>query len=144
MGVPPFMVATSLQAVIAQRLVRLNCPDCAQPHEATVQEQSWLTSMLATGESVQSLRGRGCSSCNGTGYSGRQGVYELLEMDAALTQAASRSDPAAFMKLARERMQGRTMAAHALELVRQGRTSLSEALRIGFDVDDAQDQDSVG
>lgn len=144
MGVPPFMVATSLQAVIAQRLVRLNCPDCGQPHEATPQEQSWLSSMLAPGESVQSMRGRGCSSCNGTGYAGRQGVYELLEMDAALTQAASRSDPAAFMKLARERMQGRTMAAHALELVRQGRTSLAEALRIGFDADDAEDLASVG
>jgi MSHA biogenesis protein MshE len=144
MGVPPFMVATSLQAVIAQRLVRLNCPDCAQPHEATPQEQSWLTSMLASGDSLQSMRGRGCSSCNGTGYSGRQGVYELLEMDASLTQAASRSDPAAFMKLARERMQGRTMSAHALELVRQGRTSLAEGLRIGFDADDAEDQNSVG
>ncbi len=144
MGVPPFMVATSLQAVIAQRLVRLNCNDCAQPHEATVQEQAWLTSMLSPGQSVVSMRGQGCSSCNGTGYSGRQGVYELLEMDAALTQAASRSDPAAFMKLARERMQGRTMAAHVLELARQGRTSLAEALRIGFDADDAEDQDSVG
>lgn len=140
MGVPPFMVATSLQAVIAQRLLRLNCPDCAQPHEATPQEQSWLSSMISTGESVKSMRGRGCSSCNGTGYSGRQGVYELLEMDAVLTQAASRSDPAAFMKLGRERMQGRTMAAHALELVRQGRTSLAEALRIGFDVEDAEEQ----
>lgn len=144
MGVPPFMVATSLQAVIAQRLVRLNCPDCAQPHEATVQEQSWLAGMLGVGQSVTSMRGRGCSSCNGTGYVGRQGVYELLEMDAVLTQAASRSDPAAFMKLARERMQGRTMASHALELVRQGRTSLAEALRIGFDVDDADDQGSPG
>jgi MSHA biogenesis protein MshE len=137
MGVPPFMVATSLQAVIAQRLLRLNCPDCAQPHSTTPQEQSWLSSMIQNGETVRSMRGRGCSSCNGTGYAGRQGVYELLEMDAVLTQAASRSDPAAFMKLARERMQGRTMATHALELVRQGRTSLAEALRIGFDVDDA-------
>ncbi len=140
MGVPPFMVATSLQAVIAQRLVRLNCTDCAEPHTATVQEQSWLDGMLATGGMVSSKRGRGCSSCNGTGYSGRQGVYELLEMDASLTQSASRSDPAAFMKLARDRMKGYTMAFHALELVRQGRTSLAEALRIGFDVDDQDEQ----
>jgi MSHA biogenesis protein MshE len=143
MGVPPFMVATSLQAVIAQRLLRLNCPDCVQDHEASPQELSWLSSMISTGESVKSMRGRGCSSCNGTGYAGRQGVYEMLEMDAVLTQAASRSDPAAFMKLARERMQGRTMAAHALELVRQGRTSLAEALRIGFDVEDAEDDISL-
>lgn len=140
MGVPPFMVATSLQAVIAQRLVRLNCTDCAEPHEASPQEQSWLTAMLDTDEVVISMRGRGCSSCNGTGYAGRQGVYELLEMDANLTQAASRSDPATFMKIARDRMKGHTMAFHALELVRQGHTSLAEALRIGFDVDDQDDQ----
>jgi MSHA biogenesis protein MshE len=92
--------------------------------------------MLPVDSTLVSKRGQGCSSCNGTGYSGRQGVYELLEMDAALTQAASRSDPAAFMKLARDRMKGFTMAYHALTLVQQGRTSLAEALRIGFDVDD--------
>jgi len=136
MGVPPFMVATSLQAVIAQRLVRLNCPECAEPHVPSPQEQSWLNNMLAAGETLTAKRGRGCSSCNGTGYSGRQGVYELLEMDAILTQAASRSDPAEFMKLARERMKGQTMAYHVLQLVRQGRTSLAEGLRIGFDVDE--------
>jgi MSHA biogenesis protein MshE len=139
MGVPPFMVATSLQAVIAQRLLRLNCTECSEPHQATPQEQSWLDAMQASGQPLVSKRGRGCSSCHGTGYAGRQGVYELLEMDAVLTQAASRSDPAAFMKLARERMQGHSMAAHALELVRQGRTSLAEALRIGFDADDDDD-----
>jgi MSHA biogenesis protein MshE len=136
MGVPPFMVATSLQAVIAQRLVRLNCMECSEPQEPSPQEQSWLSVMQGKGESLVARRGRGCSSCNGTGYSGRQGVYELLEMDAELTQAASRSDPAAFMKLARERMKGRTLAHHTLDLVRQGRTSLAEALRIGFDVDE--------
>ncbi|MBB1074283.1 type II/IV secretion system protein [Rhodoferax sp. 4810] len=139
MGVPPFMVATSLQAVIAQRLVRLNCPECNEPHLPTPQELSWLAGMVDDVSAVASKRGRGCSACNGTGYAGRQGVYELLEMDAALTQAASRSDPAGFMKLARERMKGYTMSFHALELVRQGRTSLAEALRIGFDVDDQGD-----
>ncbi len=136
MGVPPFMMATSLRAVIAQRLVRLNCVECAEPQGPSAQEQVWLTTMIEAGPAVLPQRGRGCSSCNGTGYAGRQGVYELLEMDAVLTQAASRSDPAAFMKAARERMKGRTLSHHALELVRQGRTSLAEALRIGFDVDE--------
>ncbi len=138
MGVPPFMVATSLQAVIAQRLVRLNCVECNEPHAPSAQEQSWLTAMAEPGETVSPKRGRGCSACNGTGYSGRQGVYELLEMDAVLTQAASRSDPAAFMKSARERMKGQTLAHHALELVRQGRTSLAEALCIGYDVEEQE------
>jgi MSHA biogenesis protein MshE len=137
MGVPPFMVSTSLQAVIAQRLVRLNCKECAAPHKPSAQEQGWLDTMLAEGETAAPKRGMGCSACNGTGYSGRQGVYELLEMDAELTQAASHSDPAAFMRTARERMKGQTMAFHALELVRQGRTSLAEALRVGFDIGDS-------
>ena len=136
MGVPPFMVATSLQAVIAQRLLRLNCPECAAPHRPTPQEQSWLDSMLRAGETLVPKKGLGCSHCNGTGYHGRQGVYELLEMDAVLTHAASNADPAHFLRTAKERMQGHTMAFHALQLVRLGKTSVAEALRIGFDADD--------
>jgi MSHA biogenesis protein MshE len=139
MGVPPFMVSTSLQAVIAQRLLRLNCTECAAPHSPTPQEQGWLDAMLEPGAPISPKRGLGCSACNGTGYAGRQGVYELLEMDAELVQVASRSDPAAFIRVARESMKGRTMAHHALELVRQGKTSLAEALRVGFDVGDASD-----
>jgi len=141
MGVPPFMVATSLQAVIAQRLVRLNCTECAAPATPTAQEQAWLTNMLATGEPLHAKRGMGCSACNGTGYSGRQGVYELLEMDATLTQAASQSNPTAFMRSARERMKGHTMAYHALSLVREGRTTIAEAMRIGFEIDAGGDQE---
>jgi MSHA biogenesis protein MshE len=137
MGVPPFMVSTSLQAVIAQRLVRLNCRECVAPHVLSPQEAAWLESMVSAGETVTPKRGMGCSACNGTGYSGRQGVYELLEMDAELTHAASRSDPASFMRAARERMKGHTMAFHVLELVRTGQTSLAEALRVGFDIGDA-------
>ncbi|OIQ64613.1 type II secretion system protein E [mine drainage metagenome] len=136
MGIPAFMVATSLQGVIAQRLVRLNCVECAEPHDPNPQEQAWIESMLGAGQTLAAKRGLGCSVCNGTGYSGRQGVYELLEMDVTLTQAASRADPAAFIALARQSMKGQTLAHHALELVRQGKTSLAEALRIGFDVDD--------
>ena len=135
MGVPPFMVATSLQAVIAQRLVRLNCDVCAEAHEPSAQEQAWLVSVAAPGEQIMPKRGRGCSACNGTGYSGRQGVYELLEMDAVLTAAATRGEPAVFMEAGRQRMQGRTLAHHALELVRQGKTSVAEALRVGQDFD---------
>jgi MSHA biogenesis protein MshE len=136
MGVPPYMVATSLQAVIAQRLVRVNCEVCSEPHAPDAQEQAWLDGLLAPGASLQPRRGRGCSACNGTGYAGRVGVYEMLEMDAELTQSASRADPAAFLRAARERLAGRTLTHHALELVRQGRTSLAEAMRVGYDLED--------
>lgn len=136
MGVPSYMVATSLQAVIAQRLVRINCDVCSEPHEPDAQEAAWLASQLAHGETLQARRGRGCSACNGSGYLGRQGVYEMLEMDAELTQSASRADPAAFLQAARERLAGQTLTHHALELVRQGRTSLAEAMRVGYDLED--------
>ena len=138
MGVPSFMVATSLQAVIAQRLIRINCAECVQAQEPSGQERAWLTGLLDAGEAVAPKRGLGCSACNGTGFSGRMGIYELLEMDAALTQAASRADPAAFMAAARERMKGHTLAHHALELVRQGRTSLAEAMRTCSDMDEQE------
>lgn len=139
MGVPAFMVSTSLQAVIAQRLVRLNCVECAAPHAPSAQEQTWLSGLISGTAPVSAKRGLGCSACNGTGYSGRQGVYELLEMDATLTQAASQGNPATFLRAARERMKGQTMPFHALELVRQGKTSLAEAMRIGFEVEDADE-----
>ncbi len=133
MGVPPFMVATSLQAVIAQRLVRLNCSECNEQQEPNPQEAAWLSTMFKPDETYQPKRGLGCSACNATGYAGRQGVYELMEMDAVLTQAASRADPATFLRAARERIKGRTLVYHALDLVRTGRTSLAEAMRIGQD-----------
>jgi MSHA biogenesis protein MshE len=136
MGAPAFMVASALQAVIAQRLVRVNCTNCLEPHDPTPQEVGWLTALGgddAVGE--RTLRGRGCMLCNGSGYSGRIGVYEMLEMNSELAQAATHADPVAFSRLGQEQLRGRTMAHHALALVRAGTTSLAEAMRLGADSD---------
>jgi MSHA biogenesis protein MshE len=136
MGVPPFMVASSLQAVVAQRLVRTTCDNCAEPHPPNAQETGWLTSLVGDAAAqVRTVRGRGCSACNGTGYSGRTGVYEMLEMDGALAAAAALSDPGTFTRLARERMRGKSMAHRALDLVRAGRTSVAEAMRLATDLE---------
>jgi MSHA biogenesis protein MshE len=136
MGVPPYMLASALQAVVAQRLLRRNCERCAEPHEATPQEHAWLLAVggeAATG--VRSLRGRGCPACHGSGCSGRLGVYELLAFDARLAEAATRADNAAFRALAAQQLKGRQMAHHALELVRAGRVPLSEALHLTIDLE---------
>jgi MSHA biogenesis protein MshE len=136
MGCAAFMVASSLQAVVAQRLVRANCEQCKEPHTLTAQETAWMVAMggeAAAGE--KTLRGRGCSACNGTGYHGRMGVYEMLEMDSAMAAAATSGDPNVFTQLAREQMRGHSMANHALELVRAGRTSVAEAMRLATDGD---------
>jgi MSHA biogenesis protein MshE len=136
MKVQPFMLTSALQAIIAQRLVRLNCVKCSKSYTPSALEQSWLDNILEVGESVSSMLGLGCSACNGTGYVGRRGVYEWLEMDPDLINSTLRSDPITFMQLARERISGQSMAHHALELVRQGLTSLAEAQRINFASDD--------
>jgi MSHA biogenesis protein MshE len=137
MGAPPYMVASSLQAVLAQRLVRVSCESCAETYRPAAQERAWLESGdEAPLAEARYLRGRGCSHCHGTGFQGRTGIYELLEMDAALVEALHRSDPAAFMQAARMGMQGRTLRAHALALVWSGRTTVAEVMRVASQVED--------
>lgn len=136
MGAPPFMVATSLQAVIAQRLLRAICENCAEPHDPSPQEAAWLAANAGDGAPLQSMRGRGCSVCNGTGYQGRRGIYEMLEIDTEMALAITHSDSQSFMRASRERLRGKTLADGALALVRSGKTTVSEAMRIATDAGD--------
>jgi MSHA biogenesis protein MshE len=137
MGVPHYMVASSLQAVLAQRLVRVICESCVSEYELLPAEREWL--QLELGQTVDQHRykhGRGCSHCNCTGYRGRTGVYELLEMTSAVAQAANSSDHTHFIKVAREHLAGETLRRHAVELVTAGRTTVSEAMRISNQLED--------
>ncbi|MDC8784458.1 GspE/PulE family protein [Roseateles koreensis] len=138
MGAPPFMVATSLQAVIAQRLLRAVCENCAEPHSPNPQEAAWLAAVAgeAAAANIQTKKGVGCTHCNGSGYIGRRGIYEMLEMNADMSVAIQRSDAAGFMLAARRFLKGKTLADRSLALVIAGKTSLAEAMRIGFDSDD--------
>ncbi len=137
MGAPRYMVASSLQAVIAQRLVRVNCPSCAEPYQPSEQEMQWLQgSGRDDGKPAQMMRGRGCQFCHLTGYAGRTGVYEMLEMDAALTAAVNMEDTTEFFRLAVRHMAGRSMRHHAAQLVFAGRTTLVEAIRVSSELED--------
>ncbi|MGH8690116.1 MAG: MSHA biogenesis protein MshE, partial [Burkholderiales bacterium] len=129
MGVPRYMVATSLQAVIAQRLVRLICESCAQDHTPTPQEQKFIAAEWQ-GAALQAKRGRGCVHCNGTGYRGRVGAYEMLEMTPRLVEAVARDDVTGFMRAAQEEIAGHTFVQHAAALAAAGRATLSEVMRI--------------
>ncbi len=81
MGTPKYMVASSVQVVLAQRLLRRVCDSCSEPHNPTPQEIEWLEHEgIHRDRWGTMLHGRGCSHCNGTGYRGRLGVYEMLEM----------------------------------------------------------------
>jgi len=130
MGVPRYMVATSLQAVIAQRLIRRICESCAEDYSPTPQERRFVEAgWSGTGNSGY-RKGKGCTHCGGSGYRGRVGVYEMLEMTPRLVEATAKEDVSAFARIAEEEMAGHSFAHHAAELAAGGRTSLNEVMRI--------------
>jgi MSHA biogenesis protein MshE len=137
MGAPPYMVSMSLQLVIAQRLLRTNCEACAQPHALEPHEREWLRAEV--GDRVDSFpyrKGAGCQRCNGTGFSGRTGIYEMLEMTRPVVEAANTGDTNTFLEAARRQMGGRTLRRSALELVVRGRTTPEEAMSAASELQD--------
>ena len=137
MGVPAYMVAMSVRAVLAQRLVRMVCESCAMPYTPLSTELAWLE--LEIGDDAKNhpyVHGRGCSHCNGTGFQGRMGVYEMMEMTAPLAEAVNHSDPSHFIKIARSQMAGWSLRHHAVTLVSNGKTTIAEAMRVSNTVED--------
>jgi MSHA biogenesis protein MshE len=138
MGAPHYMVATSVQAVLSQRLVRLNCDGCSAATAPLPTEIAWLTEddPLESWRDQRFMRGKGCARCNGTGYLGRLGVYEMLEMSPELVRATHNQDATTFAERARAQLAGRTLRDGALALVRAGRSSIAEAIRVSSHVED--------
>jgi MSHA biogenesis protein MshE len=131
MGAPYYMVASSVQAVLAQRLVRLNCESCSAPQEPAGNEIGWLTTEVGEAwRGYKLMRGRGCPRCNGTGYLGRLGVYEMLEMSHDLIKALHSQDANRFTEVAKAQLAGHTLRGQAVKLASTGRTSLAEAIRV--------------
>jgi len=137
MGVPSYMVAMSLNLVIAQRLVRLVCEDCHAPHAPTAQESAWLRHYGGEPAAAGSgfAKGLGCSRCNGTGYSGRSAVYEMLEMTQGLVDAANRGSPVEFVQIARVQIGAATLLHNAMALAAAGKTTIDEAMRVSVQVE---------
>lgn len=137
MGAPRFMVAMSILGVLAQRLVRLICTNCVEEYTPEPIEQNWLKQAISESALSQKYaHGRGCSQCNGTGYHGRLGVYELLEMNNDLVDAANHHDTNQFIQLAREKMAGNTLRNQAMRLVFDKKTTVAEAMKVSNQLDD--------
>jgi MSHA biogenesis protein MshE len=131
MGLEPYLVAASTQAILAQRLVRKLCSNCKTPHTLDPSEEAWLKSALGEQAEIAGFQeGAGCNQCNHTGYHGRIGVYELLEIDHTLADALRRNSPADFENAARAQPGYRPLVLNALDYARQGVTSLAEAMRL--------------
>ncbi|MCE3289306.1 MAG: pulE, partial [Caulobacter sp.] len=124
MGVEPFLLASTLRTVLAQRLVRRLCEACREPHPA----DAATARRLGVAEGQTLFRARGCEQCNNTGYQGRIGVYEAIRIDDHVRGLiASNADEQA---IAAGLSESGDLAAAARELVLTGVTTVEEMLRV--------------
>jgi general secretion pathway protein E len=125
MGVEPFLVASSLAGVLAQRLVRLICPHCKESYAPSELEGSYFKSP------PEALwRGTGCERCKHTGYTGRIGIFELLVTDSEITHMITEKTDAQSIKNLALSTGMKTLRVDGLEKVAQGVTTLEEVLRV--------------
>ena len=129
MGVETYLVANSLVGLVAQRLVRKVCPHCARQMETTEQERLFL------GEDVRVVtRGTGCTKCNNTGYKGRVAVHEILAINNDIRRMIiNHTSIEEITRYAREVQHMRTLKESGLILVKEGKTTPEELLKISYE-----------
>ncbi|MBL4822618.1 MAG: Flp pilus assembly complex ATPase component TadA [Colwellia sp.] len=136
MGAAGFLVGSSLRAIIAQRLVRRVCEHCVEAHKPDAQELMWLTNLAGEqANTVNFVQGKGCQSCQYTGYKGRIGVFELLEMNEPMMAALKRDDTQAFTELSKANPTFIPLALAAFDYAVEGVTTVEEVLRLVETVD---------
>jgi MSHA biogenesis protein MshE len=119
-------------AVVSQRLVRLNCPNCSATDSPAPDQFEWFRGRVS-GEELNLAKfrkGKGCVRCNGSGYSGRRGVFETVEMTPELAIGIQQSESSAFERAARAQIGTYTMERNAIEMVLTGETTIEEALKV--------------
>jgi len=129
MGVEPFLMTSSLEGILAQRLVRTICEDCKEPYvpEKEVLESAGLTMEDIEGHTL--FYGKGCKNCNNTGYRGRTGIHELLILDDGLRELVLKKAPQAALKAKARESGMRTLREMGIIKALQGSTTLQEVLR---------------
>ena len=129
MGVEPFLVASSLTLVVAQRLVRRPCASCATPYVPSPRTLALLGLTEADLEGARPVRGKGCAECAGTGYRGRLGVFEVLPVTAALRKVLLTTPTEAAIGAAARANGMMTLRASGLAAAHRGDTTYEEVLR---------------
>jgi MSHA biogenesis protein MshE len=135
MGVEGYLLASTLRTIIAQRLVRKICKTCSENYIPDTFESSWLRDILQVNVSDhQYQKGRGCKQCGGDGYQGRMGVYELLDINAALAEALRNGDSQAFVDAAMNAPGYEPLISVAHQHAVTGITTIEEMLRLAGQV----------
>lgn len=128
MGVEHYLLASALKGVVAQRLMKKICPKCREKYTPTKDD------LLVLQEDVPELwRGKGCDYCNGTGYKGRIAIHEILEIDGEVRQLISKNRPLEeIYKYLEENDKMHTLRHEAIDLVKQGVTTVEEVLKVAY------------
>ena len=129
MGIEPFLVATSVHLICAQRLVRRICKDCAEPVEMPPQALIDEGYTPEEAKTVQIMKGKGCATCNKTGYKGRTGLYEVMEVDDEIRELVLVGASALELKKKAIERGMITLRRSGLIKVAQGWTTLEEVAR---------------
>ncbi len=136
-GVEGYLAAVSLRAVIAQRLVRKICSSCGIDYLPDLHEEALLRTVLDENRlaSIRFRKGQGCRQCNNTGYRGRVGVFEFLEIDGPMADALRANDSGAFVQAANNSPGYKPLIYSALEYAEKGVISIAEVFRVAGEVD---------
>lgn len=139
-GIEGYLVAASLRGVVAQRLVRRVCDRCAAVTQPDAQQRAWLEAVVGVdaAATLEFQHGSGCNRCNHTGFFGRIGVFEMLEIDEGLANSLRAADSAGFDRQARRQAGFRPLVLSALDYAVAGVTTLSEVLALSGHVEDLQ------
>ncbi|MBC8059570.1 MAG: Flp pilus assembly complex ATPase component TadA [Clostridiaceae bacterium] len=130
MGIEPFLAATAIVGVIAQRLVRRICPNCKEEYKAGDHEKKILG--VEAEKSLTLYKGRGCTNCNSTGYKGRIGVYEIMEIDRNIRGGIMDGINADELRDLAIKNGMYTLRSYASRLVREGITTLDELIKVAY------------
>lgn len=130
MGVEPYLITSSVECFIAQRLIRLLCPKCKQPAQITDEIVKDFGLDVREASETKVFEGKGCAACNFTGYRGRQGVYEFFKFDDDIRRLIMARAPASVLKDAALKSGMRTMMQDGWRKIRAGITSPSEVMRV--------------
>ncbi|EOX4434437.1 GspE/PulE family protein [Vibrio alginolyticus] len=131
MGAPGYLVASAVRAVVAQRLVRRVCTDCKTEDHLDESRQQWVAGRFPNQVSTIFYKGAGCQNCNLTGYRGRIGVFEMLELEQEMMDKLRANDAVGFAQAARRSENYKPLLASAMELALQGIVSLDEVMTLG-------------
>jgi general secretion pathway protein E/type IV pilus assembly protein PilB len=129
-GIKPFLVASAVRGIMAQRLVRMICPACKEEHKPTVTELRLLGQTAEQVEHIKFYSGRGCAKCALTGYTGRRGIFEILEVNEEIQRMIFDKVASAELRERAREFGMRTLREDGMRKVIAGITTLDEVVRV--------------